>query len=102
MEIASEIKSTLARHLVVAADAYCAATGESRNAISKRLLHRGGQLNALAAGQRDVRGETAETAMKWLSDNWPEGAEWPAEVERPRTSEERAVEAAPAIPEAAE
>jgi len=24
-----------------------------------------------------------EKAMAWLSDNWPEGAEWPAEVARP-------------------
>lgn len=102
MELTSEIKSTLARHLVVTADAYCAATGESRNSVSKRLLRRGGQLNALAAGRRDVRGETAETAMRWLSDNWPDGAEWPAEVDRPKTSEERAAEAAPKFPEAAE
>lgn len=32
---------------------------------------------------------TAETVMKWFSDNWPEDLEWPADIPRPEKSKAR-------------
>ena len=31
-----------------------------------------------------------ERALQWLSDNWPDGCEWPADIPRPEPSGERA------------
>jgi hypothetical protein len=83
MENTPETKSTMVNHLVLASDAYCAGSGDSRNAVSKQLFDRGGQIDALASGKRDVNTATFERAMQWLSDNWPEGEAWPPEVARP-------------------
>jgi hypothetical protein len=38
----------------------------------------------LEAG-KDIQVTRLEKAIQWLSDNWPEGAEWPREVMRPDT-----------------
>lgn len=89
MENLPETKSAIVSQLVLVADAFCAGSGASRNAVSKQLFDRGGQIDALAAGRRDVNTATFERAMKWLSDNWPADAAWPDDVDRP----ERAIEA---------
>ena len=83
MEIIPETKSAIVSQLVLVADAYCAGSGTSRNAVSKQLFDRGGQIDALAAGKRDVNTATFERAMRWLSDNWPADTAWPDDVERP-------------------
>lgn len=90
MEIIPETKSAIVSQLVLAADAYCAGSGTSRNAVSKQLFDRGGQIDALAAGRRDVNTATFERAMKWLSDNWPADTAWPDDVDRPGRSIEAA------------
>jgi hypothetical protein len=86
MEHLPEAKSAIVSHLVLVANAYCAGSGSSRNAVSKQLFDRGGQIDALAAGRRDVNTATFERAMKWLSDNWPADAAWPDDVDRPARS----------------
>lgn len=88
--------------LVRVTDCYGAALGIGRQRVSTIVLNRGPTLDGLAAGKKDVNTGTFERAMQWLSDNWPEGAEWPAEVERPNASEDRAAEAEPATSEATE
>jgi hypothetical protein len=30
--------------------------------------------------------KTYDRAVQWFSDNWPEGAEWPKSVRRPKTA----------------
>lgn len=78
--------------LVKAADCYGAALGIGRQRVSTVVLNRGATLDGIADGTKDCGTVTFERAMQWLSDNWPEGAEWPSSVARP----------APSIPEAAE
>ncbi len=41
----------------------------------------------LAAGRVTI--STAARIDQWLSDHWPEGAEWPADIPRPAPSPER-------------
>jgi len=103
MDIPFETKSEAINQLLLVSDVFCAAGGGSRGALSKHLFDRGGQIDALAAGKRDLQTATFERAMKWLADNWPDGAEWPADVDRPEITAERARKAeAAAMPEAAE
>lgn len=99
MSTTPEMKSEAINHLVLVCDAHCAASGGSRGALSKHLFDRGGQIDALAAGKRDLQTATLERAMQWLSDNWPGDAEWPKGVARPGSAP---AEAEHTIPEAAE
>ncbi len=77
---------TLTDQLLCVCDAYCSARSISRARLSTVLLNGGGQLSRIAAGG-DLRTSSFERAMRWLSDNWPEGADWPADVERPEPTE---------------
>lgn len=81
--------SNLRDQLVAVADAYCVARRLSRSRVSTIVFSTGVALDRIAAG-RDLNTGSWERAMRWFSDNWPEGAEWPAEVDRPATSTEAA------------
>ena len=70
------------RHLIDLATRYCAATGKTRIAVSKRVFNDGKVLDNLVDG-KDITIGRFERAMRWFSDNWPDGAEWPDEVSRP-------------------
>lgn len=71
------------------ADAYCLARGLSRARVATIVFNAGGALDRIASG-RDLNTGSWERAMRWFSDNWPEGAEWPDQVERPSASTEAA------------
>lgn len=86
--------TTLRENLVLVADAFCAAKGFGRKRLSTIVLNRGSTLDRLATGDADITTGTYERAMAELSQQWPEGAEWPACVPRPS--------AAPLTGEAAE
>lgn len=79
--------------LISATDMYCRAAGMSRARLSTVLLSGGRRLADIEAGG-DIGVNRFEQAMQWLSDNWPDGAQWPREVPRPSPSDR--------IPEAAE
>ena len=81
------MKSTLIEKLVVVADAFCAVSGQTRAAVAKAIFGRGGHLDDLAGGRRDIATQTYERALRWFADEWPAGAEWPVEVERPSALE---------------
>ena len=53
-----------------------------RASLSTRILGRGTKLDDLAKGS-DLYTGSYRAAMRWLSDNWPDGTEWPAGVPRP-------------------
>ncbi|MCO6410072.1 hypothetical protein [Hoeflea alexandrii] len=93
--------NTLREQFIRTFDAFVDATGVGEGTLSDRLLNGGGRMKRIRAGS-DIATGTFERVMRWLSDNWPDGAEWPEGVDRPKTAEDRAAEAAPAIPEAAE
>lgn len=54
--------------------------------MSKRVFNDGKVLDNLADG-KDITIGRFERAMRWFSDNWPDGAEWPADVPRPCATE---------------
>lgn len=57
----------------------------SNSRLSTIMLSGGKRLAMIAQGG-DIGTERFEAAMRWLSENWPEGAEWPASVPRPQSS----------------
>lgn len=73
---------TLRDQLLLTADAYCAFTGMSRSRLSTILLSGGKRLDMIRAGG-DIGTARYESAMLWLSANWPDGLQWPEGVPRP-------------------
>lgn len=46
-------------------------------------------MNRLRAGHRITTGRAAR-ALQWLSENWPEGLAWPADIPRPPKAKKEA------------
>lgn len=61
---------------------YMQAEGVSTTTLSHRMFNDGKKLTAIGAGS-DIQVKRYERAIQWLSDNWPEKAEWPLDVVRP-------------------
>ena len=61
---------------------YGRAAGVEPSTVSWRVFGDTKKLQALA-GSADIQVRRCERAVQWLSDHWPEGAEWPDDVERP-------------------
>lgn len=80
---------TLREQLVTIADAYGALRKIGRQRVSTLVLNRGATLDALAEGRVDVNTGTFEKAMRWFADNWPDDADWPENIDRPRTEAAR-------------
>lgn len=72
--------------LLTVAKAYGAAHGIDLSTVSWRALGDTKKLRALEEG-RDIQVRRYEQTMAWFSENWPSGAEWPADVERPLPTE---------------
>lgn len=73
---------TLRDKLLTVADAYAAARQLSRSRVSTIVFNAGLTLDRIASG-RDLSTGNFERAMRWFSDNWPEGAVWPDKIARP-------------------
>ncbi|RVE90097.1 hypothetical protein [Sinorhizobium meliloti] len=78
---------TLREQLILVSDEFGRARGIGRQRVSTIVLNRGSTLDLLAQSRSDLNTGTFERAMLWFSENWPEGAEWPAGVSRPLVSE---------------
>lgn len=61
---------------------YGRAAGLTETTVSTRVFNDGKKLSALRAG-KDIQTRRLEDALRWLSANWPEGAAWPEDIERP-------------------
>ena len=88
--------TNLRDQLIAVADAYCLAVGLSRARVATIVFNAGAALDRIAAG-RDLKTGSWERAMRWFSDHWPDGAEWPEGIERhtpKRPTKRRASEAA--------
>jgi len=66
-------------------ETYCHISGLAEATVSSRLFNDGKRLSEIRKGA-DVGVRRIERAVRWLSENWPEGAEWPASVPRPQPS----------------
>ena len=87
---------SLKEQLIHVAQLYAEAVGTkgrdgqpSLAGISTRIFGDGKTFSRIGAGG-DVTTGSFERAMRWFSDNWPEGAVWPEHVERPSASTEAA------------
>lgn len=68
--------------LMATSDLYCAAANRSRSRVATIIFNDGKKLDLVAAGA-DLTTRSFENAMRWFSDNWPEGIDWPEGVRRP-------------------
>lgn len=67
-------------------EAYCARAGIAEATLSTRLFADGKRLGGIRGGS-DVGVVRLGVAMQWLSDNWPDGVDWPPQVKRPDPKE---------------
>lgn len=81
MRINVRMKSDLDR-LIAVFDAYCEAVDLAPATVSARFLGRGGRVAELRDGG-DMGSRTIHAILVKFSENWPDGAVWPASVPRP-------------------
>ena len=62
--------------------AFAAGDSRAETTVSRLASGSGQTLYRLRHG-RDITTRRAERIIQWLSDHWPEGAEWPADIPRP-------------------
>lgn len=74
---------TLTDQLLIVADGYCAAADVDLARASLRSLGDGRLLVRLKADVATLTLTRADLALAWFSENWPEGADWPADIPRP-------------------
>jgi hypothetical protein len=68
--------------LLTLVDAYRTATGTEDTTVSHRVFADSKKVGALRDGA-DITTGRFNAAVLWFSENWPDGAEWPAGVARP-------------------
>jgi hypothetical protein len=72
-------------HLLALADEYQRTVSIEDKTLSFRVFGDSKKLAALRAGA-DITTERFNSAIRWFSANWPEGASWPKRLERPRAA----------------
>lgn len=75
-----------ARQLVTLCDLFAQHTGRSISTVSRYATGSGETVARLCRG-RTITTRRAERAFRFLSENWPELAEWPAGIPRPARTE---------------
>jgi hypothetical protein len=61
----------------------------SESRLSMLLFNDGKRIGLLRRGG-DIGSRRLQDAFQWLSDHWPSGAEWPADIPRPAPSQSEA------------
>ena len=51
--------------------------------LSTALFNDGKRLSSMIEDRTDISSRKLIEAFQWFSDNWPAGAEWPSNIERP-------------------
>ncbi|KFG68678.1 hypothetical protein JH26_14475 [Microvirga sp. BSC39] len=74
-------------HLLTLFDPFCEARRISAARLSTLLFNDGKRILLLKNGG-DIGSRRLQEAFQWLSDHWPEGAEWPSDVPRPAPSQQ--------------
>ena len=73
------------RHLIAICDLFAEGTGRSISTVSRHATGSGETIARLRRGSA-ITTRRAERAFHFLSANWPEPCEWPADIPRPATS----------------
>lgn len=71
--------------LLAVVDAFSAAKGLKDATISSHVFNDGKKISQLRNG-RSITVSRANFALRFLSKNWPDGADWPDHVPRPPMS----------------
>lgn len=70
------------QHILMLADEFIRAGNVRETALSSRLFGESKKLALLRSGT-DVTLARYRAAILWFSENWPDGADWPADLFRP-------------------
>ena len=73
------------RRLVVLCGIFAESTGRSVSTVSRYATGSGETIARLTRGHA-ITTRRAERALRFLSDNWPDLVEWPADIPRPALS----------------
>lgn len=73
-------------HLLRLCSEYRRATDSKVETVSWRVFGDSKKLQALIDGQ-DIQVKRLEKAIRWLASNWPDGATWPQDIDRPSSQE---------------
>jgi hypothetical protein len=84
MTIQSPIAGALIDALRDLEHEYCRAAGVASTTCWHRATGNMTFLVRMEKG-RTVMVESVDKAVRWFSDNWPEGARWPKSINRPAT-----------------
>ncbi len=81
------------QHLLNLIDAFAAAKGVSGSRVTTLAMNSGAVYRALREG-KDITVGRLESAVRWFSDNWPDGTDWPEGSARPAANAPNEGEAA--------
>jgi len=65
------------------AEAYAEAADVPLVTVSSRVFADSKKFAAMKDAGADLTLARAGSALQWFADNWPDGATWPADIERP-------------------
>lgn len=77
------MEDTLRSHLLDLMRIFGDATKASAATVGKRALNDNTVLARIAARDMGFNIRTYDKLVGWFAENWPDGAEWPADIERP-------------------
>ncbi len=72
-----QLSHVVRQNLVKIVSAYCAATGSSRAAVSKRFYGRSDFLEEFRRGKQSISIDKLTEIIEALQKEWPPEAEWP-------------------------
>ena len=80
------MEETLRNHLLELARLFEAKTGITAGTVGKRALNDNTVFARLRAAETGFGVRTYDKLVRWFSENWPNGAKWPKDIERPKPS----------------
>jgi hypothetical protein len=80
------METELANHLLTLSDRFCAAEGLSEATVG-RLCAADGRFFPRIREGKTFTAKKYDEVVGWFAKNWPDGAEWPVAVSRPRLAE---------------
>lgn len=77
------MEQTLREHLRQTAAVFETFTGVTPKTVGKRAINDNTYFDRVVDGGQGFTIGTYDRVMRWLSENWPAGADWPVGVPRP-------------------
>lgn len=77
------METELLAHLEACANAFAAARGLKISTVARLATQDGQFFSRLRDPKNTFTVRKYDTVIRWFSDNWPDGAMWPADVPRP-------------------